>query len=66
MEAKRSETILDQNLMECKKSKSLNIKWLQKQAPRARKPLIINNLQCLTKNKNLISSFYAKRNKNIL
>jgi hypothetical protein len=65
MKCLKSKTIFEQNLMEGKKSKVLSIKDLRNQLPRARKPLTINNLQRLTKQKSLISSFYAKQNKNI-
>ena len=43
-EAKRSKTILEQNLNESLKSKLLIINYLQDPLPRARKPLITNDL----------------------
>jgi hypothetical protein len=46
-EAKRSKTILEQNLNESLKSKLLIINYLQDPLPRARKPLIINDLRKL-------------------
>ena len=46
-EAKRSKTILEQNLNDSIKSKLLIIKHLQNSLPRARKPLITNDLRKL-------------------
>jgi len=44
-EGKRSKLILEQNLNESIKSKLLIINYLQNSLPRARKPLIINDLR---------------------
>ena len=46
-EAKRSKTILEQKLNERLKSKLLIINYLQEPLPRARKPLITNDLRQL-------------------
>jgi hypothetical protein len=46
-EGKRSKLILEQNLNDSIKSKLLIINYLQEPLPRARKPLIINDLRKL-------------------
>ena len=46
-EAKRSKLILEQNLNDSIKSRLLIINYLQEPLPRARKPLIINDLRKL-------------------